>query len=45
MEVDRPLRPLIRQIANPLQLGELGPDATHFVLGQHWKNHFTRKAA
>src|SRR5262249_4143424 len=23
----------------------MGPDATHFVLGQHWKNHFTRKAA
>jgi hypothetical protein len=20
-------------------------DATHFLLGQHWKNHFTRKAA
>ena len=44
-EVDKPLRPLIRQIANQLLLGELGPDATHFVLGQHWKNHFTRKAA
>jgi hypothetical protein len=23
----------------------MGYDATHFVLGQHWKNHFTRKAA
>jgi hypothetical protein len=45
VEVDRPLRPLVRQIANPLLLGEMGPDATHFVLGQHWKNHFTRKAA
>src|SRR5262249_41020519 len=45
VEVERTLRPLIRQIANPLLLGELGPDATHFVLGQHWKNHFTRKAA
>jgi hypothetical protein len=44
-EVDKTLRPLIRQIANPLLLGELGPDATHFVLGQHWKNHFTRKVA
>jgi hypothetical protein len=44
-EVEKPLRPLIRQIANPLLLGEMGPDATHFVLGQHWKNHFTRKAA
>jgi hypothetical protein len=23
----------------------MGDDATHFVLGQHWKNHFARKAA
>jgi hypothetical protein len=45
VEVDRPLRPLVRHIANPLLLGEMGPDATHFVLGQHWKTHFTRKAA
>src|SRR5262249_45435311 len=44
-EVEKALRPLVRQIANPLLLGEMGPDATHFVLGQHWKNHFTRKAA
>jgi len=45
VEVEKTLRPLLRQIANPLLLGEMGPDATHFVLGQHWKNHFTRKAA
>jgi hypothetical protein len=45
VEVEKALRPLVRQIANPLLLGEMGPDATHFVLGQHWKNHFTRKAA
>lgn len=45
VEVDRPLRPLLRQIANPLLLGEMGADATHLVLGQHWKTHFTRKAA
>ncbi len=43
--VDKALRPLVRSIANPLKLGEMGLDATHFVLGQHWKNHFTRKAA
>jgi hypothetical protein len=43
--VDRLLRPLLRQIADPLPLGEMGHDATHFVLGQHWKTHFTRKAA
>ena len=43
--IDKPLRPLLRHIANPLQLGEMGYDATHFLLGQHWKNHFTKKAA
>ena len=43
--VDKTVRPLVRSIANPLKLGEMGLDATHFVLGQHWKNHFTRKAA
>jgi hypothetical protein len=45
VEVEKPLRQLVRHIANPLLLGEMGPDATHFVLGQHWKNHFTRKIA
>lgn len=43
--IDRTLRPLLRQIANPLLLGEMGSDATHFVLGQHWKTHFDRRAA
>jgi hypothetical protein len=43
--VDRPLRPLMRHIANPLMLGEMRHDATHFVLGHHWRNHFTKKAA
>jgi hypothetical protein len=43
--VDRALRSLVRSIANPLKLGEMGLDATHFVLGQHWKNHFTKRAA
>jgi hypothetical protein len=41
--VEQNKRALLRQIANPLSLGEMGYDATHFVLGQHWKNHFTRK--
>ena len=36
---------LVRAIANPLKLGEMGLDKTHFALSQHWKNHFTRKAA
>ena len=26
-------------------LGDMGIDATYFVLGQHWKTHFARKAA
>jgi hypothetical protein len=45
VHVEQSKRALLRQIANPLQLGEMGHDATHFVLGQQWKNHFTRKAA
>lgn len=43
--VDKTLRTLLRQIANPLMLGDMGQDATHFILGQHWKNHFIRKSA
>lgn len=43
--IDRSQRPLMRQIANPLMLGDMAVDATHFVLGQYWKNHFTRKLA
>ena len=43
--VDKPLRPLIRSIANPLKLGDMGLDKTHFLLGQYWKNHFMKKAA
>ena len=43
IEVEQKQRLLMRQIANPLMLGEMAVDATHFVLGQHWKNHFTRK--
>ncbi|MGE0826036.1 MAG: DUF6079 family protein [Candidatus Binatia bacterium] len=43
--IDKPLRPLLRHVANPLLLGEMGHDATHFVLGQHWKTHLTKKAA
>lgn len=43
--VEKPLRALLRHVANPLLLGEMGSDATHFVLGHHWKTHFNRKAA
>jgi len=45
LAIDKTRRPLVRQIAGPLMLGEMGVDATHFVLGQHWKNHFGRKTA
>ena len=44
LAVEKTQRPLVRQIANPLLIGEMGADATHFVLGQHWKTHFARKA-
>ncbi len=43
--VEKTLRSLIRNIANPLMLGEMGHDATHFVLGHHWRNHFSKKTA
>jgi hypothetical protein len=45
VKVEAPLRNLVRGIANPLQLGELGNDGTHFLLGQYWKTHFHRKSA
>jgi hypothetical protein len=45
VEIEKPRRPLMRAIANPLQLGDMAADATHFVLGTHWKNHFVRKTA
>lgn len=45
IEIDKPQRPLVRQIANHLQVGELGVDKTHFVLDQKWRSHFSQKAA
>src|SRR5262245_39100896 len=42
--VERPLRPLVRAIANPLRLGSM--EETHFVLGTEWQTHLdTRRAA
>jgi hypothetical protein len=41
--VEKGVRSLIKQIAEPLHLGEQGE--THFVLGQRWRDHFIRKAA
>jgi hypothetical protein len=40
--VDRDRRTEMRQIANPLRLGEMHEDA--FILGHHWHHHFQRKA-
>ena len=37
---DKAIRQLIRSIANPVKLGEMGE--THFVLGQYWKAHFVQ---
>lgn len=42
--VDKNIRLLVRQIANPLRLAEMRQDDTHLVLDQHWKTHFTRKS-
>jgi hypothetical protein len=41
--VDRAVRPVMRQIAMPLRLGDMGE--THFVLSDFWRNHFLRKKA
>jgi len=43
--VERDDRTLLRQIAEPLLLGEMPHDGTHFLIGHHWKDHFTRKRA
>ena len=40
--VERDDRRLLQQIANPLLLGEMPHDGTHFVIGHHWQTHFTR---
>jgi hypothetical protein len=42
--VEKNTRLLLRQIANPLRLAEMGHDATHLVLDQHWRTHFNRKS-
>jgi hypothetical protein len=40
---DKSLRPLIRAIANPLQLGTMGE--THLLLDPQWRQHFDRQRA
>ena len=42
--VEQSKRRELRQIANPLKLGEMTTESA-FVLGHHWKNHFDRKEA
>jgi hypothetical protein len=43
IDVEKVLRPLLKEIAEPLKLGEMGE--THFVLGYHWLQHFNKKQA
>lgn len=43
VSIDKPLRPLMKQIAEPLKLGEMGE--THFVIGRHWLQHFEKSRA
>ncbi|QEG24770.1 DUF6079 family protein [Mariniblastus fucicola] len=45
VEVEQRDRPLVRGIVNPLNLGQLGHDRTHLVVGDEWKNHFIKKAS
>ncbi len=42
-DVAKPIRPLIRAIASPLELGEVHENV--FILSTHWKNHFDPKVA
>jgi hypothetical protein len=41
-QVEKSNRSLVKQIGEPLNLGEQGE--THFVLSQRWRDHFLRKA-
>jgi hypothetical protein len=41
--VDKPLRPLVRQVAVPVELGTMGE--THFVLGTYWYDRLSKKGA
>lgn len=43
VEVDKPLRDLVRRVAVPLDLGDMGE--THLALRQDWASHFKRKQA
>ena len=43
IEVDGPLRPLMRQIAQPLRLGEM--HERHFIFKEEWPQHLSRELA
>ncbi|MEA3641939.1 MAG: phage resistance protein [Lamprobacter sp.] len=43
IDVDTPLRPLMRQIAQPLKLGEM--HERHFIFKEDWPQHLARDAA
>jgi hypothetical protein len=43
LHVEKTDRTILRQIANPLKLGEMSE--THFVIGERWKDQFHRAAA
>jgi len=43
LAIEKPLRPLLRMVANPLDLGTM--HETHLVLSQRWKTHFLKEHA
>ncbi|MBN8431455.1 hypothetical protein JF535_11385 [Microbulbifer salipaludis] len=43
IDIDSPLRPLMRTIAQPLKLGEM--HERHFIFKDDWPNHLTRELA
>lgn len=42
--IEKTQRQLLRQVANPLLLGDMGIEATYFMVSQHWKSHFGTRA-
>jgi hypothetical protein len=42
---DRSVRQILGGFAGPLKLGTMNQGQTHFILDDHWANHFTRLAA
>jgi hypothetical protein len=42
---DRAVRQILGRFAGPLKLGTMNQGLTHFILDDHWANHFARLAA